>query len=85
MDGKWECGQKNECGQINLSVLSTTVGVECGVWSVECDSAVSGEPPQKYDRILDMSMFRNGPGVMGLSCEFKFHMDVQHPEHRPID
>ena len=39
MDGRWECGQKN------LSVLSMTVGVECGVLSVECDSAVSGEPP----------------------------------------
>ena len=44
-DGKWECGQKYECGQKNMSVLSTTVGVECGVLSVECDSAVSGEPP----------------------------------------
>ena len=43
----WKMGvwTKNECGQKNLSVLSTTVGVECGVWSVECDSAVSGEPP----------------------------------------
>ena len=37
--------KKFECGQKNLSVLSTSVGVECGVWSVECDSAVSGEPP----------------------------------------
>ena len=37
--------KKFECGQKNLSVLSTNVGVECGVWSVECDSAVSGEPP----------------------------------------
>ena len=39
--------KKFECGQKNLSVLSTSVGVECGVWSVECDSAVSGEPPQE--------------------------------------
>jgi hypothetical protein len=26
-------------------VLSMSVSVECGVWSVEYDSAVSGEPP----------------------------------------
>ena len=42
---KWVCDKKNECGQEIMSVLSTSVGVECGVWSVECDSAVSGEPP----------------------------------------
>ena len=45
---KWVWTKKNECGQKNLSVLSTTVGVERGVWSVECDSAVSGEPPNFY-------------------------------------
>ena len=28
-----------------LSVLGVNVSVECGVWSVEYDSAVSGEPP----------------------------------------
>ena len=37
--------KKIECAQRFLSVLSMSVGVECGVWSVECDSAVSGEPP----------------------------------------
>ena len=26
--------EKNECGQENLSVLSVSVSVECGVWSV---------------------------------------------------
>ena len=39
--------KKNECGQKKMSVLSVSVSVECGVWSVECDSAVSGEPPKK--------------------------------------
>ena len=37
--------KKNECGQKKMSVLSVSVSVECGVWSVEYDSAVSGEPP----------------------------------------
>ena len=37
--------KKIECAQRFLSVLSMSVGVECGVWSVEYDSAVSGEPP----------------------------------------
>jgi hypothetical protein len=31
--------------QKKLRVLSMSVSVECGVWSVEYDSAVSGEPP----------------------------------------
>ena len=37
--------KKIECGQENLSVLSVSVSVECGVWTVDYDSAVSGEPP----------------------------------------
>ena len=37
--------KKNECGQENLSVLSVSVSVDCGVWTVDYDSAVSGEPP----------------------------------------
>ena len=37
-------GQKNECGQENLSVLSVSVSVDCGLWTVDYDSAVSGEP-----------------------------------------
>ena len=37
--------KKNECGQENLSVLSVSVSVECGLWTVDYDSAVSGEPP----------------------------------------
>ena len=33
-----------------MSVLSASVSVECGVWTVDCDSAVSGEPPRlTYD------------------------------------
>ena len=39
--------KKNECGQEILSVLSVSVSVECGVWTVDYDSAVSGEPPQR--------------------------------------
>ena len=37
--------KKNECGPKKMSVLSVSVSVDCGVWSVEYDSAVSGEPP----------------------------------------
>ena len=49
MDKKNECGRKkNECAQRFLSVLSMSVSVECGVLSVEYDSAVSGEPPLYY-------------------------------------
>ena len=40
--------KKNECGQENLSVLSVSVSVDCGVWTVDYDSAVSGEPPLYY-------------------------------------
>ena len=39
--------KKNECGQENLSVLSVSVSVDCGVWTVDYDSAVSGEPPSR--------------------------------------
>ena len=38
-------GKKNEIGQENLSVLSVSVSVDCGLWTVDYDSAVSGEPP----------------------------------------
>ena len=41
-------GQKNEYGQKILSVLSVSVSVECGVWSVDYDSAVSGGTPRLY-------------------------------------
>ena len=41
--------KKNECGQENLSVLSLSVSVDCGVWTVDYDSAVSGEPPSRGD------------------------------------
>ena len=37
--------EKNESGQENLSVLSVCVSVDCGLWTVDYDSAVSGEPP----------------------------------------
>ena len=38
-------GSKMGVWSKKLSVLSVSVSVECGVWSVEYDSAVSGEPP----------------------------------------
>ena len=38
--------KKNECGQKKLSVLSTTVGVECGVLSVTVPYL--GNPPPKH-------------------------------------
>ena len=43
--------KKNECGQENLSVLSVSVSVsvDCGLWTVDYDSAVSGEPPSWDD------------------------------------
>ena len=41
--------KKNECGQENLSVLSVSVSVDCGLWTVDYDSAVSGEPPVNPD------------------------------------
>ena len=40
--------KKNECGQKKMSVLSVSVSVECGVWSVEYDSAV-WNPPQNAE------------------------------------
>ena len=46
------CDKKKECGQEVMSVLSTSVGVECGVWSVVCDSAVSGELPHEPQAYL---------------------------------
>ena len=49
VDKKIECGQKKiDDVQKFLSVLSMSVSVGCGVWSVEYDSAVSGEPPSKW-------------------------------------
>jgi hypothetical protein len=37
--------KKLDCAKRFSSVLSMSVSVECGVLSVEYDSAVSGEPP----------------------------------------
>ena len=46
VDEKNDCVPKKiECGQKKLSVLSVSVSVDCGVWTVDRDSAVSGEPP----------------------------------------
>ena len=46
VDEKNDCvPKKNECGQKKMSVLRVSVTVECGVWTVDYDSAVSGEPP----------------------------------------
>ena len=42
---KWLCAKKNECGQKKMSVLRASVTVECGVWTLDYESAVSGEPP----------------------------------------
>ena len=41
--------KKNKCGQENLSVLSVSVSVDCRLWTVDYDSAVSGEPPCETD------------------------------------
>ena len=43
---KWLCAKKNECGQKKMSVLRVSVSVECGVWTLDYESAVSGEPPK---------------------------------------
>ena len=43
--------KKNECGQENLSVLSVSVSVECGLWIVDYDSAVSGNPRFPPNRV----------------------------------
>ena len=49
VDEKNDClPKKIECGQKKLSVLSVSVSVDCGVWTVDHDSAVSGEPPLCY-------------------------------------
>ena len=50
--------KKIECVQNFSSMLSTSVGVECGVLSVEYDSAVSGEPPLKFDSVQSWFKFR---------------------------
>ena len=43
------CKKKIVCAQRFLSMLS--MSVECGVWGVEYDSAVSGEPPNLFYEI----------------------------------
>ena len=41
--------KKNECGQKKMSVLRVSVSVECGVWTLDYESAVSGEPPVRTE------------------------------------
>ena len=42
-----------------MSVLRVSVSVECGVWTLDYESAVSGEPPLKsyFDLILSLVFF----------------------------
>jgi hypothetical protein len=73
---------KNGCAQKILSVSSPSVSVECGVWSVEYDSAVSGVPPinrQRWRRkhLIVFARGAVGPTVGGPAADNRYVMFLE--------